>query len=164
MPFGVTDRQRKLYVIPYRWAPSQIQDTTVGTVNLSVRSSSAVPVVRGQTGDLLFIGQEVRLLCLANIYREENAITFPEQLSRRSVPRERLDNLLRSPFSRRIRRHVEVNDATPGVTQYYKYEQQPKTNGWRDEETHPNHVRYMILDARFARSERAVSTCDVAAD
>jgi hypothetical protein len=56
------------------------------------------------------------------------------------------DPRLRRPFGRGIRRHVDVNDATPSVTQDDKHDQQLKPNGRHDERIHTNHVRHMILD------------------
>ena len=75
-----------------------------------------------------------------------DTVAISKKASGCSVPRERLDNLLRGPFGRGIRRYVEVNDSTPGVTQDDKHKQQPKSNGRHDKEVYANHVRHVILD------------------
>ena len=75
-----------------------------------------------------------------------DTISVPKQISGRGVPRERLNNLLRGPFGRGMRSHVEVNDPTPDVTQDHKHEQQPKSNCRHDEKIDTNHVRHVILD------------------
>jgi len=75
-----------------------------------------------------------------------NTVPVPKQVSRRTIPWKCLDDLLRRPFGRRIRRYVEVNDPTPGVTQYYKYEQQVKSNGRHDEKIHANRLRHVIIN------------------
>ncbi len=77
-----------------------------------------------------------------------NAISIPKQVSRRSVPRERLDNLLRGPFGGGIRRYVEVNDPAMGMAQDDKHVQHTKLNRRHHKEIHSNHVRHMILDER----------------
>ena len=75
-----------------------------------------------------------------------DAISIPKQVSWRSVPRERLDNLLRGPFGSGILRYVEVHDATPRVTHNNEHEQKVKSNGGHDEEVHANHVRHVVLN------------------
>ena len=66
-----------------------------------------------------------------------DAISITKKVSRRRVPRERLDNLLCRPFGCGILRYVEVHDAAPGMTQDDKDEKQPKLNGRYDKEVHP---------------------------
>jgi hypothetical protein len=75
-----------------------------------------------------------------------DTVAISKKVSGRGAPRERLDNLLRGPLGRGIRRHVEVNDLTPGVIQYDEHEQQSKSNGRYDEKVHANHTVHVILD------------------
>lgn len=50
-----------------------------------------------------------------------DTISIPKQKSGRGDQRECFENLLRGPFDRWIRPYVEVNIATPGMTQNDEY-------------------------------------------
>src|SRR5262249_27600550 len=50
-------------------------------------------------------------------------ITIPYQITRCSIFRERFDDLLCGPFSRRMLRHIEMQHATTFVCQHHEYEQ-----------------------------------------
>ena len=55
-----------------------------------------------------------------------DAVPIPEEVLRRSVPRERLDDLVRGPFGGRVRGHVEVDDLPPVVQEHDEDIQDPE--------------------------------------
>src|SRR5215469_16101059 len=72
-------------------------------------------------------------------------VTIAQQVPWCSIFGKRLYHLLSCPTRRRMRRHVEMNDAPAMMSQDHKHEQHPKADGRHREEVDRDQIPHMVV-------------------
>ena len=93
----------------------------------------------------------------------KDPVSVPQQIMRRSVPRERLSKLLSCPLRGGMRCYADMDNASPIVRQHQKYVQDLEPDRRYHEEVHRHHALQMIIEKRtptlrrwFSKSHHAL--------
>src|ERR1700730_524890 len=73
------------------------------------------------------------------------------------IPGERLSNLLRDPFGRRVRCHVDPDKLSPRQADNDQYVELDKTDGWNHQQIDGCHVRQVIAQESAPALTRRVA-------
>src|SRR5262245_36402468 len=80
--------------------------------------------------------------------RAENGVTVADQVAWGLVPRKSFGDLLRYPIRRRMRRHIDPDELSASQPNNDENVEQPKANGWNDEQIDGRNMRHMISQER----------------
>src|SRR4030095_12407612 len=86
-----------------------------------------------------------------------NAITIMQQIAGGAIPGKRFSDLAGRPFGGGMRRHVEVNRVTPGMTYHHKYKQQAKAHRPFNQKTCCYYLLNVVLQKRAPTLRRRLS-------
>ena len=87
-------------------------------------------------------------LCGLTELRPVRAIAVPQEITRRTVPRERFNELMGRPFGGGMCGDGKMHGTSTIMTQDQKNEQYAERNGWHHEEIDRHQVLYMVLEER----------------
>ena len=72
-------------------------------------------------------------------------ISISDQKSRRVIPWERFQHLLRCPFRSRMSRNIKMDDFSAMMLQHNEHEQEPKAQSWHYDEINRDELLGMIF-------------------
>src|ERR1700730_4858770 len=73
------------------------------------------------------------------------------------IPGERFSNLLRDPFGRRVRCHVDPDELSPSQADNDQYVELDKADGWNHQQIHGSNVRHMVAQKSTPTLTRPVA-------